>query len=145
MAARCDRSATPQHHLVAHELAIVLADGTRGRAKARIRSVGARRPFPNIAKHLPRRFVIGCCRRCIRARMKMPAIGEITRERQAYCRGLPLGFCRQALPSPFREGVGLVIADMASGLRRVQATASRQSKNRPFRTVTTPIKGGFPV
>src|SRR4051794_30502806 len=44
--------AAAQHHLVAHELAIVFPKSARRRAVPGIRRVGAAGPFPNIAKHL---------------------------------------------------------------------------------------------
>ena len=49
---RCAR-ATPQDHLVAHELAVVLAQRPRGRAKAPIGRVRALGPFPDVAEELP--------------------------------------------------------------------------------------------
>src|SRR5271165_6770065 len=38
----------PQHVLVDHELAVVLADGPRRRAEAGVGAVGARRPLPHV-------------------------------------------------------------------------------------------------
>ena len=42
----------PEHVLVRHELPVVLAERTLDRAKAGIRCVGTRGPFPDIAEQL---------------------------------------------------------------------------------------------
>jgi hypothetical protein len=50
--------------------------------KARIRDVGARRPFPNIPEHLPRLdLTIGGPELSVGARVEMAAIREIARNR----------------------------------------------------------------
>src|SRR5271156_2566447 len=51
---RCRRyyRTTPQHHLIAHEFAVVLAQRARQRGKTRIAQIGARRPLPHIPEHL---------------------------------------------------------------------------------------------
>src|SRR4029077_8199257 len=46
--------AAAQDELVAHELAVVLADRTGERPVAGIRQVGGLRPFPDVAVHLHR-------------------------------------------------------------------------------------------
>src|SRR3989304_657176 len=44
--------AAPEHELIAHELAVVLANGARRGLEARVGEIGASRPFPDIAEHL---------------------------------------------------------------------------------------------
>ena len=46
MAGWRDARAAPQHHLVAHELAVVLTDRARGRCEPRVGEVRARGPLP---------------------------------------------------------------------------------------------------
>src|SRR6185312_39123 len=48
---RSARSAT-QHKLIAHELAVVFADCSRGRGESRVSNVGAGGPLPGISEHL---------------------------------------------------------------------------------------------
>src|SRR5579862_4441753 len=48
--------AAAKHELIAHELAIVFADGTVRRAITGIRRIRALGPLPNVAEHLPQRF-----------------------------------------------------------------------------------------
>src|SRR3546814_292974 len=52
MAGRGDAGTAAQSHLVAHELAVVLANRARRRAEAGIGLVGALRPFPDVPDHL---------------------------------------------------------------------------------------------
>src|ERR1700722_5103369 len=54
MPLRRDAASAPQHHLPAHELAVVLPQCPSQGLKPRIPQIGASRPFPAIAKHLPR-------------------------------------------------------------------------------------------
>src|SRR6478736_5797482 len=47
---RRDARAASQHHLPAHELAVVLTDGAGRGREAGIGKVGARRPLPNVSE-----------------------------------------------------------------------------------------------
>ena len=52
VARRGERAAAAQHHLVGHELAVVLADGAGGRVEAGVGVVGRGRPLPAVAVDL---------------------------------------------------------------------------------------------
>src|SRR5512132_4130296 len=52
MAVRRDARSSAQDHLIAHELAVVFADGTGRRAITGIGCIRAARPFPDVAEHL---------------------------------------------------------------------------------------------
>src|SRR6476660_977909 len=49
---RGDARTTAQHHLRAHELAVVFTDGAGRGAEARIRQIRARRPLPYVTEGL---------------------------------------------------------------------------------------------
>src|SRR5687767_6901248 len=53
VAARGGAAPAPQNELVAHELAVIFADRAWCGPIAGIRRVGAHRPFPQVAEHLP--------------------------------------------------------------------------------------------
>ena len=113
--------APAQDHLVAHELAVVLADRTGGDAKAGVGRVGAGGPLPDVAEHLREpadlvdRALVGArlharARKLGRTRRQEVALaGELRR------RSLPLGLARQACARPARERVGLVVAKVTDG------------------------------
>src|SRR5512132_4513317 len=52
MAVRRDTRASTQDHLIAHELAVVFADGAGGRAITGIGGIRAAGPFPDVAEQL---------------------------------------------------------------------------------------------
>ena len=89
---RCERGAA-QHHLIDHELAVVLAERAGRRPDSPDRRIGAAGPLPDDAE------------------------GVV--ERAGTRRDLPFGFGRQILAGPARESIGLVIADMTNRLRRI--------------------------
>src|SRR3569833_3621979 len=98
------RRPAAQHHLVAHELAVVFADRAGGGAITGIGRVGATRPLPCIAEHL-RKAASVAARDVgpIAARLhEIADDGAITR------RALPLSLARQTLAPPARVGLGLV-------------------------------------
>src|SRR5215469_8367740 len=137
MPGRGNGSAAAQHHLVAHELAVVFADGTPRSAKARIRDIRTSRPFPNIAEHLSQRaagapFVVG-------VGVKMAAVSEIPGYRYTFGCNLPLGFGRQPLADPFGVSVGLEKTDMANRFGEVEPTQAAECKDRPDAVLTAPI------
>src|SRR5205807_7752943 len=65
---RGEARAAAQHHLVAHELAVVFADGADGLPVTGVRGVGALRPLPDVA--------VGSG--AGRTGMKASAVGEMT-------------------------------------------------------------------
>src|SRR5579883_2370165 len=134
-----------QDHLVAHELAVVLADRSGGRTEARICDIGTRRPFPHIAEHLQKARTVRAGSRG-GAGMQPAAIGEIAYDRQLCGRHLPFRLARQALAGPAGKGVGLIKTDMTDRLRRVQPTAPAQRENRPRPlALAPPIERRFPA
>src|SRR5215475_9265221 len=86
MPGRCRVRGAAQHHLVDHELAIVLAKRAWSCAKSRIWRIGAACPLPDDPE----------------------CVIDQTHPR----RHLPLGLRRQILGGPARERVGFVIAHM---------------------------------
>ena len=72
MAGRRYAGAAAQHHLARHELAVVFAGRIVGGAIARIGAIGAGRPLPDLAIHLPQSVALS------RLRMHVPeANGEV--------------------------------------------------------------------
>ena len=116
--------AAAQHELVAHELAVVLADrarrrgGSRGRARRRCASIPRRRrtSAPACRRPAPRAARADAARR---SRRSCPRRGA---SRAAH---LPLGLGRQARARPAREGVGLVEADVADRRVRIRRAPCR--------------------
>src|ERR1700678_1552564 len=51
--------ASAQHHLVAHEFAVVLTDRAGGRLEPGVGNVRARGPLPDVAEHLHERLAAG--------------------------------------------------------------------------------------
>ena len=80
MARRRRARAAAQHVLVAHELAVVFADRAGARAKAGVRRVARRRPFPDVAV-LQRRLAAIASPSC--ARMQRAALVEFARRTRA--------------------------------------------------------------
>ena len=111
MAVRRGAGAAPQHELVAHELAVIFADGAGGRLEAGIRQIGASRPLPHIAVHLLELVRVGIGRHGA----QMTRAEGAPLDRKAARGHLPLEFGRQPLARPAGEGVHLVKAHMADG------------------------------
>src|SRR5262249_46495397 len=103
-----------------------------------------RRPFPNVAEHLPLDRVIGRWRP-VGTRLKIASVSKIPRDRHAFGGDLPFRFARQPFSSPFGEGVGFVKADMANWLGGVQATPTGQGEDRPFPFLAAPVERRFPT
>ena len=119
--------AAAQHELVAHELAVVLAEragrrrGSRGRARRRSRVHS--QTSPNSCGERRRRGAAGAgCRRPLST--KLPSNGDAR-----VAAHLPLGLGRQPRAGPAREGVGLVEAHVADGLGRARADGGPPSVN----------------
>ena len=123
VAGRRGARAAAQHELVAHELAVVFADGARQRPIARIgrgrptASTPRRRRTSAPARRRPARSAAADGRR--RDRRSCRAIGA----RQRARRELPFELGRQAGAGPARVGVGLEVAEVAD--RRVRVDLDR--------------------
>ena len=78
VAARRGAGAAAQHELVAHELAVVLAERAGGRPVAGVGRVGALRPLPDVAEQLRERR-----RGAAGARVEAPALDEVALARRA--------------------------------------------------------------
>src|SRR5689334_1160215 len=119
VSARCRAARALQHELAAHELAVVLADRTFGWREARVRSKGALRPFPDVAKHP-----------AASARQNGPGLVELVSE--VRIRGgreaLPFGFSRQPSTGPAGVSVGLEITDVGDRRRPIDLSPSAQSE-----------------
>jgi len=102
--------AATQHHLIDHELAVVLAHRTGDRREAGVGGVGAGCPLPNsVVKLAQLRLTVGL----------------------GCDRGLPLGFRRQAKPAPTGVGVRLIVADVRYRGVRIERTQPVQAERAP--------------
>ena len=108
-----------QHHLADHELAVVFAERAFGRAVARIGQIGAARPLPGDAE----------------------GVGDQAGAR----RHLPFRLARQVLAGKAGEGVGLVIADMRDGSRRIDRLQAGERHREPGAIFLSPIAGRLPA
>src|SRR5580704_6784046 len=54
MRSRRNHGSSTQHHLAAHEFAVVFAESTRHRGKSRVAEVSTLGPLPHISEHLRR-------------------------------------------------------------------------------------------
>ncbi len=127
MAGRCRAGAAAQHHLAAHEFAVVFAHGAGRRVKAGVGQVGAGRPFPHAAPE-GLQTVSG---RVISGQGKPPrVIGELRwrRARQGLAArgGLPLELGRQTRTCPAGVGIGFVKTDVSHGRLRQQGLQAVQ-------------------
>ena len=126
----------PQHVLVDHELAVVLAHGPGGGPEARVGAVGAGGPLPHVAEERP---VAGG------ARVQDGQIEEVPPRRRAGGHRLPLRLGGEPATRPPCIGVGLVVADVADGLTRVHELRTPQGEQPPVVHHGGPVQGGFPV
>src|SRR5439155_18165949 len=104
MAARRGARRAAQDQLIAHELAVVFAQGAGERLVAGIADVRAGGPLPNVAEHLVERPALAWGRD--RRGMKVAGVGKMPFDRDAGRRSLPLRFGGQAGPGPARERIG---------------------------------------
>src|SRR5664279_449978 len=132
-----------QHHLVAHELAVVLANRSLGRLETGIGAVRACRPFPNIAEHLRQRFRQR--RRLHRARMQMTALQQISRHPARSRRNFPFEFSWESGSRPARKGVGLVIADVTNRLAQFQWLHTLNGVMPPLAIALLPVQRSAPL
>src|SRR5688500_18778209 len=121
MAARRRAAAAAQHELAAHELAIIFADRALLRPEAGIGKEGAHRPLPDVAEHLAgpaltaekaALALLGRARPHRSGLVELVAAERIERGGG----GLPFRLGREPRAGPAREGVGLVIGDVADRL-----------------------------
>src|SRR5207302_10218791 len=123
---------------VAHELAGVLGERALKRAIARVGLVGAARPFPRVAVEL--RDFAGGWRGGERPRVHCAGLEEIAGD-AARCRDvLPFVLERQARAGPARERLGLVEADVAHRLVRIDRALAGERRERPLGAATAPIQ-----
>src|SRR5690606_10539157 len=122
-----------QHHLVAHELAVVLAERSPDRAVSGIGSVRTLGPLPNVAQHLLDPLPAGRGLRLEQALLREGAL------RSGLAGGhLPLRLGRQAALAPAGEGVGLEEADVADREIRIDRFHSPERELPPSRSVRFP-------
>src|SRR5208337_1068411 len=155
---RRDARSAAQHHLSAHELAVVLAQRSIHRMKTRIAQVGATSPHPAVP--IPLRGVLVLVLSAVpvldeifsRDRHQIPGIKQVSFHQLVFHRGLPLKLRRQPLPRPSRVGVGLVETYLAHRRRRqlLQRPLPMQGKNSPFTlpsvaSLSAPIKRSAPA
>ena len=102
-----------QDELVAHELAVVFAQGPRHRPVARIRDVLAPGPLPDVAVELSQPAAQGC-----RGGVHPAGFEKVPLDWLMGGDGLPLGLGGQPAAGPAGIGVGLEVADVGHrGLR----------------------------
>ncbi|MNI16158.1 hypothetical protein D3C73_694830 [compost metagenome] len=111
---RRGEGAPAQHHLIGHELAVVLGRRALGRSKAGVRAVGAGGPLPRLIVQVGEG--VGT------------AAGGV----------LPFRLGGQTPAGPPRKGVGLIEADMAHRRGRIHRPPPRQGHDRPARPVLSP-------
>src|SRR5262249_3801757 len=112
-----------ENELIAHELAVILAERAGGRPVARVADVGARCPLPDIAKQLVERASIIRSRDSLR--MKMAALKKMTCGSRSGGGCFPFRLHGQTRPGPARKGVGFIVADVAQRFVWLKWTASR--------------------
>src|SRR5690606_6914752 len=101
VAGRGRAAAAPEHVLVHHELAVVLADGSRRRCEPAVRQVGRRGPLPHLAVAVGGGGAGGTGRSGVGRRGGRCDGGGAG----AVGRRLPFGLGRALLPGPARERV----------------------------------------
>src|SRR5436305_8147866 len=110
---RCGTRAAAKHILVAHELAVVLAECAFGCSKPWVRRVRTRCPFPAIAKKLRRAVARGAWMQSLRLQQVAAVVFT-------GCGVLPFELSGQPRAAPASVGIGLQVADMVSGLVPVE-------------------------
>src|SRR6516225_8196773 len=118
VAPRRDTRGAAQDELVAHELAVVLPEGTGRRAVSGIARMATRGPLPDVAIQLTEAPPVGRGGRC--GRMKMVALQEVPFLFHTAGGRLPFRLRGQPGARPAGEGVRLVITDVADRLSPVE-------------------------
>src|SRR5207248_3958535 len=75
----------------------------------------------------------------------LPDNAECVGEQIVLYRYFPLGFARQMLARPAREGVGLVIADVTYRQQRIDRTQSAKRHRKPGTLALAPITRCLPA
>src|SRR4029453_16516909 len=116
-----------QHHLPAHELAVIFANGAVGSPEAWVGQIGAGGPLPDIAEQS-----------AARARDDRSGLVELVAEPRGGRAGeiLPFGFGRQPRPGPAREGVSLIKRNVRNRRSAVDFASAPQGEHG---TIATPI------
>src|SRR6185503_6840430 len=130
MTARCGAACAFQNILAAHELAVVLADGSFGLGKTGVGSEGALRPFPDVAEDS-----------AAGTGNNSGGIVELIADQRigGGAEVLPFGFGREACAGPAGERVRFKIADVRDGSRPVDLAASTE---RELRAILAPVQRG---
>src|SRR5438445_2541369 len=138
MTARRRAGSAAEHELVAHELAVVFAEGAGWGLIARIANVGAGRPLPHVSIEFVQRAVLfpGSSR----SRMEAAAFQKMPLQRCPGGGCLPFRLRGQAGARPARERVRLVITDMADRLRRLELPHPCQGYRQPLSVLFLPVE-----
>src|SRR5262245_23428737 len=129
-----------EHELVAHELAVIFADGARRRLEARVGQVSASRPLPDIADHLRKAFAARGAHRPQTPRAEHAAL-----ERDACRRRLPLELGWEARGRPAGKRVRLVVADMGDWRRGIDRAIAVETHLRRAALRIFPIERRLPI
>src|SRR5580698_1729297 len=142
---RRNAGAASQHHLPAHEFAVVLSQRSSQWSKARIAKISARSPLPAVAKKL--RGVSRCQLRFSRNRLQPAAFQKISLNRSQRSRRLPLSFGRQPQSLPARVSIRLKQAHMRHRTisNLLQPPLATQRSNTPFAVRLAPIERCLPA
>lgn len=141
MSGRGRATAAAQHHLPDHELAVVLADRAGQRPEAGIGVVGKAGPLPDLADHLQQPVARGG-----RDRVRVRRVVSGCRPRLRCGGGSPLELGRQPGVGPLRVGGGLVEAQVADRLGRVERAPAHQREHcRAFGVELAPVERRLPA
>lgn len=132
------RSSPAQHHLVAHELAVVFTGRAFEGTETRVRQVGRACPGPQVTPPL----AIGACGH----RLQETLVEEVAPQWLAGLHDLDLRLGGQTGTSPAGKGLGFVVADMAHGRMHVQLAPATQRHLQPTAlAVAHPIQRVLPA
>src|SRR5438046_1653678 len=128
MIARRGARSAAQHHLVAHELAVVFAERAWARAVTGVGAGSAPRPFPNVAYHLLR-FVVGG--RDCRCWMEALIVDKISSDWQIGGGAFPLELGRQTRAGPVRIRIRFEITEVRNRFRFIDRTKTGEREIPP--------------
>src|SRR5690606_11938655 len=141
----CRARAAANDHLVAHELAVVLAERAGERLEAGIGGVRRRGPFPHVAVELAeaRCAVFGVRGFWAGRGIQQPRVEEISRDGLLRGGELPFGLRRPARAGPACERVRLVVADVTD--RRVGIDRPPSAEGELLLEVLRPVERTAPA
>src|SRR5690606_16111815 len=116
--------AAPDHHLIAHKLAVVLAERAGEGLEAGVGGVRRAGPFPDVAVELADGSVGGVI--LAGCRVQEARVEQVAGNGLLCGRELPLRFRRQPCAGPACESVRLVVADVTDGRVRIDRTPSAE-------------------